>query len=117
MKQNIYAVLALSAALCMSSYNLPIKQTSLQQKGFGFAWYSYSGSQDPLNRTNSGNYSACAFPPTCTGGINECCVELYVKLDLLGHPPYHPDFTNVTFDGATGMPNGGSDFIANNTKF
>jgi hypothetical protein len=46
----------------------------------------------------------------CPSGNNECSVILTQDFGT------HPDFTNVTFDPTTGMPNGGSDFVKNLTQ-
>lgn len=70
--------------------------------------YEYTGAQTPQARTQADNYLKVSSI-TCLGGTNECSVTLSQDFGT------HPDFTNVTFDPSTGMPNGGSDFVSNST--
>lgn len=71
--------------------------------------YEYTGAQTPQARTQADNYLKVSSI-TCPSGTNECSVTLDQDFGT------HPDFTNVTFNSLTGMPNGGSDFISNQQK-
>lgn len=71
--------------------------------------YVYTSSDQSIQgRENPDNYAKGSR--TCAGSGNECLVILDQDFGT------HPDFTNVTFDSSTGMPNGGSDFVSNQQK-
>jgi hypothetical protein len=71
--------------------------------------YEYTGDQTPAERSQAENYIKVTSI-SCPGGNNECAVTLDQDFGT------HPDFTNVTTDATTGMPDGGSDFVSNSTK-
>jgi hypothetical protein len=78
-------------------------------------WFYFIGSQTPSDRENSENYCPMNLISICLGGINECVVVTNsFRRDTNGI--IRPNFSNVTFDFTTGMPNGGTGFIANFTS-
>jgi hypothetical protein len=71
--------------------------------------YVYSSTDQSIAaRETASNY--IIGTTTCPLGNNECSVTLDQNFGT------NPDFTNVTFDPSTGMPNGGSDFVSNQQK-
>jgi len=118
MKKYLLASLAIILAVGFSAFTKPSAHIT-KGKTFdtGIYWYVYSGSQDKTDRENPANYNTPTIgKPACTGTINECAVQVTVTLDSNGNPPANPDFTNVTFNGTTGFPSGGTAFDANATK-
>lgn len=114
MKKYLFGLLAIAVAVGFSAFT---KAPSIKGKKFttGDYYYIFGGSQTVSDREAAANYSSpqLSAPSSCPNITNECAVKVTVTLDIHGNPPAHPDFTNVTFDGSTGYPNGGTAFKAN----
>jgi len=106
MKKYLLGSLALVLAIGFSSFTSHVFST----KKFTSSWYTYSGAQTKAEREKAINYTKITGNPTCNGTTDECAVEM-------NQTTTHPDFTNVTFDGTDGFPNGNTtghtDFVAN----
>ena len=109
MKKYLLGTCAVVLALSFSAF------TKAPKAKFDTFFYQYTGPANNVDaRKDAANYAnpqSSAF--TCNFTGNECAVELQ---NVSSTPPAHPDFTNITFDGTTGFPNGGTDFVANFQK-
>lgn len=81
----------------------------------GTYWYTYTGpTQSVSDRSNPANYTnPSTSEPQCVGKSNECAVEVR---NVSGTPPADISSLSITFDGTTGMPDGGSNFGLNAQK-
>lgn len=118
MKRYLLGMLAIIVAIGFSAFTKPTAHiTKVGKFTRADYWYVYVGDQiDISQREVNTNYTTPTLTePTCGTGANECAVK--VTVTLVGvNPPASPDFTNVTFDATSDMPNGGSDFKKNDVK-
>ena len=69
--------------------------------------YRYDGLQSESERKIATNYTKTDSDIICFGSGNECAVV------MSSDNGDHPDFTNVTFQPATGFPKSGGTFLFN----
>ena len=115
MKKYLFSVLAIGVAVGFSAFTskppMPNRFTS-----FFFVYQLTSQNQSDLD--NPANYKYTGITPTCGGSTNECAVEV----TIVGTPPANPSTlanqpsNAVTFDPTTGIPDGGTEFFANEQK-
>ena len=100
MKKYLLSVSAIALAVSFSAFSVK-KDVTL---------YRYDGLQSENERKIATNYTKMTSSIFCLGSGNECAVVMSFDNGE------HPDFTNITFQPGTGIPNGGSDFLFNLQK-
>ncbi len=106
-------ILAVIVGVAASAFTV-IKNNSNSTKVAGTYWYTFTGSQTVSGRMDKTQYvSPTTSKPGCSGNGNECAVEVS---GINGVPPQDISSLNVTFNGSTGMPDGGTNYADNAQK-
>lgn len=111
MKKYFLSSLAIAVAVGFSAFTT-IKANARANSDYYFV---YTGtSQSPSALSNPANYEYKGSTPSCGGGADECAVEV----SLSSAPTLDSTLPSgdVTFNAITGVPDGGTDFVANETE-